>query len=116
MTSAVCATSVVSRRFCCQIRQRWFNARQICSIVISGFFPPKPIRVFGNKSHHDQAQNHVPHQRHITASFEVAEADLALSHPKRMFHVPACERHTQQFLDGRVGGRVREEILDLARR
>src|ERR1700694_4112493 len=115
MTSAVNTTSVVPRRFSCQVRQRWFSARHTCSIVISGFFPPEPIRVFGNKSHHHQAQDHVPHQRHITASLEVTKADLSLGHAKRVFHVPARERHTQQLLHRRVGGRIRDEILHFSR-
>ena len=116
MTSAVYATSVFSRRFLCQIRQRWFNARHTCSIVIAGFFFPQPIRVFGHKSHHDQTQNHVPHQRHITAPLEVAKADLAFDHPKRMLDVPARERHPQQFFQRRVSRCIRDEILHLTRR
>ena len=79
MTSAVNTTCVVSRRFSCHIRQRWFNARQTCSIVISGFFPPEPIRVLGDKSHHHQAHDHVPHQRHITASLKMAKTNFSSS-------------------------------------
>ena len=71
--------------------------------------------MFGDKSHHDQAQDHVPQQRHITAPLEVAEADLALGDSKRVFHVPARERHTQQLLYRRVSGRIREKVLHLLR-
>src|SRR5712692_1527271 len=111
MVSAVYSTPVVSRRCSCQIRQRWLSARHTCSIVISGFSPPKPIRVFGDKSHHDQAQYHVPQQPYITAPLKMGKADLALGHAKGVLHVPARESHTQQFLDRRVGGRVRKEVL-----
>ena len=38
--------------------------------------------MFGDKSHHDQTQDHVPHQGHITAGLEVAKTDLGLGHPK----------------------------------
>src|SRR5205814_9205231 len=98
MTSAVYCSSDVSRRFACQVRQRWLSAWHTCSMVISGFFPPEPIRVFGDKSHHHQTQDHVPHQGHVTATLEVAKADLRLGHAKRVFHVPAREGHPQQFL------------------
>src|SRR5271170_5645234 len=104
MTSTVCSTSVVLRRFSCQIRQRWFSARLTCSIVISGFSPPQSIGVFGDKSHHDQAQYHMPHQSYMTAPLKVTEADLAFGHPKPVFHVPARERHTQQFLHWHIRG------------
>ena len=113
MTSTVCSTSVVLRRFSCHIRQRWFNARLTCSIVISGFFPPQPIGVFGDKSHHDQAQDHVPHQPHVTSPFEMAEADFALGHAKGVFDIPATERHAQQPSRPACRGRVGDEILYL---
>src|SRR6185369_12241047 len=98
MTSAVCITSVVPRRFVCQMWHRWFRARHTCSIVISGFFPPEPIRLFGDKTHDHQAQDHMPHQRHITASLEVAEADFALGQPKRVFDVPTAKGDAQKLL------------------
>src|SRR3984957_19676323 len=116
MTSPVNTNSVVSRRFSCHIRQRWFNARHTCSRVISGFSPPEPIRVFGDKSHHYQAQDHVPHQRHIAAALEVTKTNFGLRYPKRMFDVPTTKRHTQQTLHRSVRRRVRDEILPLPRR
>jgi hypothetical protein len=98
------------------MRHRWFRARLTCSIVISGFSPPKPIRVFGDKSHHHQAQDHVPHQGHVTARLEMAEAYFRLGHPNRMFHMPPAKRHAHQLLQRRLRRSVREEILDLRRR
>src|SRR3954453_11958306 len=103
MTPAVCTTVVVSRRFSCHSRQRWFNARQTCSSVISGFFPPQPMRVFGDKSQHQQAQDLMSHQRDITAAFEMAEADLGFADAKRMFDIPAAKRDPQQDFHGSSG-------------
>src|SRR5207248_7011109 len=96
MTSAVCTTVVFSRRFSCHTRQRWFSARHTCSIVISVFFPPQPIRMFGDKSQHQQTQDLMPHQRDITAALKVAEANFGFADAKRMLDIPAAERDAQQ--------------------
>ena len=107
MTSLVCTKSDVPRWFASQTPQRWFKARHTCSSVISGFFPPQPIRLLGHKPQHQQTENQVPHQGHVVPPFEMPEADLRLADPKGMLHVPAAESDPQQF---RQAGSVRTEL------
>src|SRR6266851_7107705 len=104
MTSAVCTNSDVPRRFASQTPQRWFSARHTCSRVISGFFPPQPIRVFGYEPQHQQTQDQMPPQRHVVAPLEMPETDLRLADAEGMLHVPAAEGDPQQLCSGVSGG------------
>src|SRR5438093_7147357 len=100
MTSNTCAPSLVCR---CRRSQRSHtsaSARHTCSIVHSGFFPPKPLGMLGDEPHCCHAQTHVPHQSHIVAAFKVGKAQFRLAHPETVFHIGAAERHTHQPLYG----------------
>lgn len=59
------------RRLRNRTAQRWFNARHTCSAVTSGFFPPQPLRMEGDKSQDDQRQRQMADQSDIVPAFEV---------------------------------------------
>ena len=99
------------RRFRCQTWQRWARARRVCSSVISGFFFPQAIRLFGEESRQDGAQGQVSDQRHVAAAFEVREAEFGFAHAEEVFDVPAGERDPQQSVQRCVGGGVRNEVF-----
>src|ERR1700736_1909270 len=112
MTSNSYASSLLPRCRRSQRRLTTRSARHTCSRVISGFFFPQPIRVFGGKPHCYQAQAHVPHQRLVVPPLQIGEAPFRLCHAKTVFHVPASESHSNQRLDlGVLGGVGQEELL-----
>lgn len=89
MTSAVCTKSDVPRWFLSHTAQRWFSARHTCSSVISGFFPPQPIRPLGDEAKHQQTQEQMPDQPYVVPSLEVPETDLGLADAEGVFDGPA---------------------------
>src|SRR2546421_8568684 len=98
MTSAVCTKSDVPRWFLSHTAQRWFSARHTCSSVISGFFPPQPIRPLGHEAQDQQTQEQMPDQPHVVPPLEMPKADFRLADAEAVFHVPAAEGHAQQLL------------------
>src|SRR5216683_6299237 len=100
MTSAVCSNSDElqrrRRRRFCQRRQMVFNALAVCSMVRSGFFPPKLVGLLGDEQQGQLAEDQVPQQSLPTSAFEVPEADLGLGQAEGVLDVPAAERHLQQ--------------------
>src|SRR5216684_3143038 len=111
MTAEVYTSRVLPRIRSSHAQQLVFSARQTCSSVTSGFFPPQPLRLAGNKNHGQQAQNQVPQQADIMAAFIMSKAQLALANPNRMLDIPPPEGHAEQFLQGRIGRSIRDKIL-----
>ena len=114
MSARRCWRRVVPRWRSCHSRLSRFNALQTCSSVTSGFFPPQPLRVAGDKGQPQQAQRLVPHQPRVVPPLLVREAQFTLAHPEGVFHVPTAEGHTHQRLHFRVLGRIGQEVLLLA--
>ncbi len=86
------SVSLVARWRLRYLRQARTRARQTCSRVICGFFPPELRCVQTDERQGHQAQRHMTFQRHITASLEVGQADFALGDAEQMFHMPTHER------------------------
>src|SRR5271170_4269111 len=114
MTSNSYTSSLLPRCRRSQRRLTTPSARHICSRVISGFFFPQPIRVFGGEPHGYQAQAQVPHQRLVAPPLEIGEAQLRFGHAETVFHVPAAEGHSNQRLDLGVRWGIGQEELLLA--
>src|SRR3954468_11092933 len=114
MTSARYCKRLVPRSFSSHSSQMLFNAWHTCSSVTSGFSPPEPLRLAGGEGHGHQAQHQVTHQRHVTASLEIAEADLALAETEAVLHLVAAEGHPQQPTQRRPGRRIGHEVFLLA--
>ena len=52
----------MERRFLCQTWQRWLRPQRVCFRVISEFFHPQPIRVFGDETQQQFADGQVSDQ------------------------------------------------------
>ena len=63
----------------------------------------------------DLRNQQVTLQRRVTADFKVRQPQLALLIFQAAFDAPATERHVQDHRQGHAGGRVAEEVFDLAR-
>ena len=83
-------------------------------MVTSGFFPPEPIGLLGGEQQHQLAQAHVSDQPLVTASFEMAKADLGLGQAKDVLDSPPGEGDFHQRRQGGPGRGVGDEVLDLA--
>src|SRR5438067_5936750 len=97
MVADVNSSRVVPRVVSSQAQQLVFKARQTCSSVTSGFFPPKPLGLVGYEGHRQHAEDQMPQEAAVVAALVMAEAELAFAHAENMFHVPTPERHPQQF-------------------
>src|SRR6266542_2736226 len=113
MTEATCSMRECLQRHSSQRRHNVFNARAVCSIVTSGFFPPKPSGLLGNEQHHQLTEDHVPAQPPVAAALEVAEADLALGDAEDVLHAGAGEGDLHQRGQGGLGWSIGDEVFDL---
>jgi len=114
MTDAVCSSLDDLQRRCCHWTQIVLSALAVCSIVTSGFFPPKASGLLRHERHHELAKDHVPQQSLVASSLKMRESDLALGQPEDMLHAPAGERDAQEFLEDGFGRGVGDEVFDLS--
>src|SRR5438094_326479 len=115
MVSRVYWRRSVPRSLSSQRVLRTVNARQTCSIVTSGFFPPQLGGLLGGEGQGQLAQRQVPQQRPIVLSLIVPKAEFALADPETVFHVPAAKADPQQRPHRRGRRGVGQEVFLLAR-
>jgi hypothetical protein len=109
------SVSVVARLRLRYFRQARTNARQTCSTVTAGFFPPKLRGVQTDEGQGYQTQRHRTLQRPITAAREGGQTPFAFRDAEHLLDIPTHERGHQHAADADAAGGVGDEILDLAR-
>jgi len=63
-----------------------------CSSVIRGFFPPKPLGLFGQEEHRDSRAQPVPDQATVRPDLERTHPGLLFGTLEPLFDVPTGER------------------------
>src|SRR4051812_37151982 len=111
MTNDLYASLVVPRNASSQSTHCWFSASHTCSIVTSGFFPPQPLRLAGDKGQRHQTQRQVTQQRHIVPALEVTKTEFAFTHSEIVLHIPAAKGHLQQPSQRRPRRCIGHEVL-----
>src|SRR6516162_5251742 len=107
MTAAVYTSRVLRRLRSSHAQQLVFKARQTCSRVTSGFFPPQPLRLTGDKDHGEHAQDQVPLQTLIMTALVVPKTQFALANPNAVLDVPPSKGDAEQLVQRRIRWGVR---------
>ena len=90
-----------------------FVAMWTCGNVISGFFPPQPLRLTCEKQMADLRNQQMTFQCRITPHLEVRQPQFAFFVLQTALDGPAPERHMQDRRERNARSRIAEKVFDL---
>ena len=115
ITAPTWGNSATPRRRRNRIAQRTFNARQTCSKVTCGFFPPKPLRMQRHETKDYQGQYQMADQTLILPTLIVHQTHFLFTYPEAVFNRRPPKRYRQQPAH-RLAGRIAHQVLHLGGR